>query len=71
MDAIEAARRATEELDNPGAMIEVAVRAAAALGQFRDQPFRQGRARIFGSKGIGRDDPGMVAFQRILETLTE
>jgi hypothetical protein len=42
---------------------------ADAIIQLRDLPFRQGRARIFGSKGIGRDDPGMVAFKRIVESL--
>jgi len=41
-----------------------------AIVQLRDLPFRQGRARIFGSKGIGRDDPGMIAFQRIVESLS-
>ncbi len=39
------------------------------LAEFRDRPFRQGRARIFGEKGLGRDDPGMVAFRRIVESL--
>jgi hypothetical protein len=30
---------------------------------------RQGRARIFGEKSVGREDPGMVAFMRIIEAL--
>jgi dihydroxyacetone kinase-like protein len=70
LDAIEAARRASEGIGEPAALVDVAVRAiGAALVEFRDLPFRQGRARIFGSKGLGRDDPGMVAFQRIIESL--
>ena len=70
LDAIEAARQATEGLDEPAALVAAADRAiAAAIVQFRDLPFRQGRARIFGNKGIGRDDPGMVAFKRIVESL--
>jgi hypothetical protein len=39
------------------------------LDHFRNQPARQGRARIFGEKSVGKDDPGMVAFQRIIEGL--
>ena len=50
-------------------MVEAArVAIAAAIDRLRDQPFR-GRARIFGAKGLGRDDPGMVAFERIVESL--
>jgi dihydroxyacetone kinase-like protein len=71
LDAVEAARSATAGLDNSEAIGREAGRAIAnAILQFRDLPFRQGRARIFGSKGIGRDDPGMVAFQRIVESLS-
>ena len=71
LDAVEAARRATAGLDDSAAMGREAGRAIAdAIVQFRDLPFRQGRARIFGNKGIGRDDPGMVAFQRIVESLS-
>jgi dihydroxyacetone kinase-like protein len=70
LDAIEAVRGATDGLDEPAAMVDAANRAiVGALAQFRDLPFRQGRARIFGSKGIGRDDPGMVAFMRLVESL--
>jgi phosphoenolpyruvate---glycerone phosphotransferase subunit DhaL len=70
LDAVEAARRATEGLDEPAAILSTAVAAlSGTLVEFRDRPFRQGRARIFGDKGLGRDDPGMVAFLRILEAL--
>lgn len=70
LDAIEAVRHATEALDEPAAMADAAKRAiAGSLDHFRNLPFRQGRARVFGSKGIGRDDPGMIAFQRIVEAL--
>ncbi len=70
LDALEAARRAIDGLDNPPAMLGAAVREiGAAIQRFRDLPFRQGRARIFGAKGIGKDDPGMIAFQRMVECL--
>jgi dihydroxyacetone kinase-like protein len=42
---------------------------AECLDRFRHQPARQGRARIFGEKSVGKDDPGMVALQRIIEAL--
>ena len=70
LDTLEAARAATQGLDDPTALGEAAERAVAAcLDRFRDQPARQGRARIFGEKSVGKDDPGMVAFQRVIQAL--
>jgi dihydroxyacetone kinase-like protein len=70
LDALEAARSATEGLNDPLALIEAADQAVAAcIDRFRNQSSRQGRARIFGDKSVGRDDPGMVAFKRIIEAL--
>jgi len=70
LDALEAARRATEGLTEPAALVAASDRAVETIiAEFRDRPFRQGRARIFGEKGLGRDDPGMVAFKRIVESL--
>jgi dihydroxyacetone kinase-like protein len=70
LDAMEAARAATEGLDDPAAQVAAVDPAVAeCLERFRNQPARQGRARIFGEKSIGKDDPGMVAFQRIIEAL--
>ena len=39
------------------------------IDDFRDKPCQIGRARIFQDKSIGLDDPGMVAFKRLLEGL--
>jgi len=70
LDALEAARRATEGLAEPAALVAAAGLAVeTTIAEFRDRPFRQGRARIFGDKGLGREDPGMVAFERIIESL--
>lgn len=70
LDAIEAARVAIVGLNEPVAMAEAANAAvAAALERFRDQSAKQGRARIFGEKSVGRDDPGMVAFHRMVQAL--
>ena len=40
-----------------------------SLDAFRDKPNRMGRARMFADKTIGLDDPGMVALQRMVDTL--
>jgi dihydroxyacetone kinase-like protein len=70
LDALDAARVATEGLKDPRAMASAANEAvASAIERFRGQPSRQDRARIFGDRSIGKDDPGMVAFKRILEGL--
>jgi phosphoenolpyruvate---glycerone phosphotransferase subunit DhaL len=72
LDVIEAARRATETIEDPAKLTPAAIEAIdAALAEFRTAPFKQGRARIFGEKGVGRDDPGMIAFKRIVESLQE
>jgi dihydroxyacetone kinase-like protein len=70
LDALEAARSATEGITEPAALIIAANEAvAAAIEKFRDRPSRQGRARIFADRSVGNMDPGMVAFKRILEAL--
>jgi phosphoenolpyruvate---glycerone phosphotransferase subunit DhaL len=72
LDAIEAAREATQSLQDPVSLLDAADRAiTAAIDQYRDRPFRQGRARIFSSNAVGLDDPGMIALKRIVEGLTE
>jgi dihydroxyacetone kinase-like protein len=43
--------------------------ARATLDEFRGKPCRMGRARMFGDKSIGMDDPGMLAFVRIVEAM--
>jgi dihydroxyacetone kinase-like protein len=70
LDALESVRAATDGPQDPATLAAAADQAvAAALDRFRGQPSRQGRARIFGDKSVGRDDPGMVAFKRITEAL--
>jgi len=70
LDALDAVARATAGLDDPAAMLAAASRAGdETLAAFRDKPSRLGRARIFADKSIGLDDPGMVAFRRVLDAL--
>ncbi len=67
LDAFDAVAKATAGLDDPQALLRTALAAAdQALATFRDKPNRLGRARMFAEKSVGLDDPGMVAFRRIL-----
>lgn len=70
MDAVAAAAQAAAGKDRPDALL-AALRggADAALAAFRDKPNRIGRARIFGDRTIGMDDPGMVAFKVMADAL--
>ena len=70
LDAIAAARDEVGTLDDPAAIVAAAdTGVAAALDRYRDQANKVGRARIFGDKSIGLDDPGMLAFKRVVEAL--
>ena len=70
LDTLEAARAATESLSDPSALLDAADQAVSAcIERFRQQPSRQGRARIFGDNSAGKDDPGMIAFQQMVEAL--
>ncbi|MCQ8783106.1 DAK2 domain-containing protein [Mangrovibrevibacter kandeliae] len=54
----------------PERMQEAAVAAARdTLVAFKGQPCRLGRARMFAEKSAALDDPGQLAFLRILESL--
>ena len=71
LDSLDAMARATDGLTEPDAVADAAARAAdAALAEFRDRPATVGRARIFGDKSVGMDDPGMLAMARIVHALT-
>jgi dihydroxyacetone kinase-like protein len=70
LDIADAVAMATEGMDDPAALQAAAIRAAdTALKDFRGRPNRLGRARMFGDKTIGMDDPGMRAFQRLVAGL--
>ncbi|MDR3537729.1 MAG: DAK2 domain-containing protein [Acetobacteraceae bacterium] len=70
LDALEAARLATDGLDDPAAQLAAADAAIAeALEAFCGRPNKVGRARIWADRTIGLDDPGMVALKRIVESL--
>ena len=70
LDAIDDARAAAEGRDAPAALLDAAATAVdETLSRFRDQRNKVGRARIFGDKSIGLDDPGMLAFKEMIAAL--
>lgn len=66
LDSLDAMAKATEGLSEP-ALVAAAAADAAARAQvaLRDRQASVGRARIFGEKTIGMDDPGMIAMTAI------
>jgi phosphoenolpyruvate---glycerone phosphotransferase subunit DhaL len=71
VDILDAVARAVEGLDSAAAVEMAALEASAAtLAAFRPRPNRLGRARMFGDRTIGLDDPGMLAFSRLLSAVS-
>lgn len=70
LDSLAAMAAAMEGRERPGDLA-VAARdgAGAALEEFRARPNRQGRARMYGEKSEGLDDPGMLVALRVAEAL--
>ena len=53
-----------------GSLVEVGIAASErALAEFRDRECRLGRARVYGARSAGRDDPGMLAAALLLRAL--
>ncbi|WP_116597008.1 dihydroxyacetone kinase subunit L [Primorskyibacter marinus] len=70
LDSLDYVARATAKAD-AGDMAHAAAQAVDdALDDFRDKPATVGRARIFGDKSIGMDDPGMLAMQSVVKAAT-
>jgi dihydroxyacetone kinase-like protein len=66
LDSLDAMARATAGMTDPAAIAAAAADAAAAAQiALRDRPATVGRARIFGERTIGMDDPGMIAMTAI------
>ena len=65
LDSLDYVARATDGAADPAAAAAQAV--DAALEDFRGKPATVGRARIFGDKSVGMDDPGMLAMQRVVK----
>jgi len=70
LDTLAAARAASAGIDDPRVLFEaVSAAVESTIDAFRNKPNRIGRARMFAERSIGIDDPGMIAFQRMLASL--
>jgi len=72
LDSLVAVRAALADAPPGSALPAVAVDGAArALEAFRTREARIGRARIYGAKSIGHDDPGMLAALLLLRAAAQ
>jgi len=72
LDELAGIRDALKNPERDQSFLYIADRAAKqTLDDFRNRPCKQGRARIFGDKTIGIDDPGMVVIFKLVECLHE
>jgi len=73
LDALDAVASALANLDEEAQNLSVTAASAAhlALDRLRSQVCRVGRARMFPQKSSGSDDPGMLAFTLLLDSLSE
>jgi dihydroxyacetone kinase len=70
VDIVDALAKALNEMSDPTAMQKSATAAVhEALERFRPLQCRVGRARIFGERSMGVDDPGMLALVRITDAV--
>ena len=72
LDSLDAVAKATAGKDDAAEAADAAAAAVdAALDAFRDRKATVGRARIFGEKSVGLDDPGMLALSRIVKAIAD
>ena len=70
LDVIAAARDAAKNQSHGQTMLDSINQAINdTMNIYRNRQSKIGRARIFGKKSIGLDDPGMLAFKRMFESL--
>ncbi|WP_077343374.1 dihydroxyacetone kinase subunit L [Pseudocolwellia agarivorans] len=70
LDSISAMIVSMDKAQTNDAMLDTGIQAAnEALAEFNGKINKIGRARIFGERTIGMDDPGMVAIVRMLNCL--
>ena len=70
LDVVAAARDAAKNQTDWNSMLESINKAISdTIEIFKDRQSQIGRARIFGEKSIGLDDPGMLAFKCMFESM--
>jgi dihydroxyacetone kinase-like protein len=65
LDSLDYVAKALDGADNKATAAADAV--DRAMDDFRDKKATVGRARIFGEKSVGMDDPGMLAMQSVVK----
>lgn len=71
LDVMQAMAQAADGIDDPAALLKVLQESVrSTLNEYRDKPNKLGRARMFGEKSIGLDDPGMLAVQETVRALS-
>ena len=70
LDVIAASSQAAKDQpDGSSVLIAINDAVTSTIDEFRSRQSKIGRARIFSEKSIGLDDPGMLAFRKMLEAL--
>ena len=71
LDVIAASSRAAKDQSDGSSVLKAINDAVTStIDEFRSRQSKIGRARIFSEKSIGLDDPGMLAFRKMLEALS-
>ena len=71
LDVIAASSQAAKDQSDRSSVIKAINDAVTStIDEFRSRQSKIGRARIFSEKSIGLDDPGMLAFRKMLEALS-
>ena len=70
LDVIAASSKAAkDQFDGSSVLKAINDAVTSTIDEFRSRQSKIGRARIFSEKSIGLDDPGMLAFRKMLEAL--
>ena len=71
LDVIAASSQASKDQSDGSSVLNAINDAVTStIDEFRSRQSKIGRARIFSEKSIGLDDPGMLAFRKMLEALS-
>ena len=71
LDVIAASSQAAKDQSDGSSVLKAINEAVTStIDDFRSRQSKIGRARIFSEKSIGLDDPGMLAFRKMLEALS-
>ena len=71
LDVIAASSQAAkDQTDGSSVLKAINDAVTSTIDEFRSRQSKIGRARIFSEKSIGLDDPGMLAFRKMLEALS-